>query len=72
MSSLAAQKAIVSVEKAVVYSDSSLDVPLGYVKRGQKIIVGDVKKRHNKIIAVALIGRIGWIHVEDIQIQREN
>ena len=65
----AAQRAEISVHKAVVYSDTSLDVPLGYLPKGKEVIVGSVMKRHNKIIAVLLEGKVvGWIQVQDIRL----
>lgn len=68
---MAEQQAIVAVQKAVIYADTALTVPLGYVKKGKRLLVGDVKKRNNTIIAVALVGRVGWIKVRDIKFSKE-
>ena len=64
------QEATVVAKHAVIYSDTSLDTPLGYVKKGKSLFIGDKKKRKGKIIAVALVGRIGWIKTQDIKIRK--
>lgn len=65
-SSMASQIATVKVDKAVVYSDLSLSTPIGYVKRGKKLLVGDIKRNKDRILPIVISGKIAYIKTEDI------
>ena len=64
----AAQVAIVQVPKAILYSDQNLKSPIGFVRRGQQLWVGDVKRRRGTILPVAVNGQIAWIRLIDLDI----
>lgn len=64
----ATQKAIVTSEKAIVYADLIAKTPIGYLKKGQQILIGNKTKSRNKMIAVALIGQVGWIKKVSVRI----
>ena len=66
----AAQWAIVVRPDALVYADHRLISPIGKLPRGQKIRVGEVKRNHRTVLPMALNGKLAWIKIADIQIQR--
>ena len=66
--SSATQKAIVISDKAIIYADLVAKTPLGYLKKGQEVLVGEKIKSRNKMMAVALIGQVGWIKKANIRI----
>tara|TARA_R110002072_G_scaffold276051_1_gene437602 strand:- start:361244 stop:362125 length:882 start_codon:yes stop_codon:yes gene_type:complete len=67
----AAQLATVKVNRAVIYGDMAMKVPLGYVKKGKKLQVGEVKRKRGRILPVAINGRVGWIKTNDIVLDDE-
>lgn len=65
-SARAAQWGTVLTEKAVIYADQSMMAPIGFVKKGQKIRVGEVKRSYGKLLPVVVSGKIAYIQVKDI------
>ena len=61
-----AQVGIVQSSKAVIYSDIELKSPIGYVRKGKQLAVGEVKRRRGEILPVVVNGRIAWIRVSDL------
>jgi len=62
----AAQAAIVKSRKAIVYADMDMKVPLGYVRQGKKIKVGNVTREHDTLLPIVISGKIGYIKVDDL------
>lgn len=62
----AAQLAIVQSSRAVIYADIELKSPIGYVRKGKQLAVGEVKRRRGEILPVAVNGRIAWVRVQDL------
>ncbi len=63
---LAAQIAVISVSKAVIFSDQKLTAPIGYISYGKKIKVGEVEKQDGTILPVIVSGRVAYIQIKDI------
>lgn len=68
----AAQEAIVVVPKAIIYSDLDMTSPLGYVKRGKKIVVGEVPKNKAQLYPILVSGKIAYIKVQDVTTEKES
>lgn len=66
---LGAQLAVVSVPKAVIFSDQKLTTPIGYISYGKKIKVGEVEKKDGTILPVVVSGRIAYVQIKDLTIQ---
>jgi hypothetical protein len=62
----AAQVAIVKRSRAVIYADTDMKVPLGYVRQGKKIKVGDVARENGQLLPIVVSGKIGYIKVTDL------
>jgi hypothetical protein len=62
----AAQAAIVKARKAIVYADTDMKIPLGYVRQGKKIKVGNVSREHDTLLPIVISGKIGYIKVDDL------
>jgi hypothetical protein len=60
------QEAIVTTERAVIYSDVSRQSPLGYLKKGKKIKVGKVSRNKGQVVPVVVNGRVAYISTDDI------
>lgn len=67
----AAEHAIVSSDKGIVYAEDTLITPIGYLRRGKKIIVGSNPLKQGLIYSVVLTGRIAYIQAKDIHISKE-
>lgn len=68
----AARFAIVMTKRAVVYADQDLDSPIGYIQAGKKIMIGETERKRGTVISTVVTGRIAWIRLIDISIEREN
>jgi hypothetical protein len=67
----AARTAVVAVSKATVYADINLSSPIGFIKRGTQVAVGEVKRKRGRVIPMDLNGRVAWIKVNDLIIDGE-
>lgn len=68
---LAAQEAIVVVDKAVIFSDIEMKSALGFIRRGKKIAVGDSPRNQGRVYPVIVSGKIGFIRTQDIATEKE-
>jgi hypothetical protein len=66
-----AQVAVVSKSKAVIYSDIDLKSPIGFVRKGKRLAVGEIKRRRGEILPVVVNGRVAWIKVQDINLPED-
>jgi hypothetical protein len=64
--SYAAQTAYVKSARAIIYADEELAQPLGYVRRGKKLRVGDKKRKLGTVLPVIVSGRIAYIEVKNL------
>lgn len=69
-SALAAQQAMVIVNKAVVYSDKYMSSPIGYISRGKKIVVGDIPRNKAQVYPIVISGKIAYIRAVDITTEK--
>jgi len=67
LDSFAAKWAIVSADKANVYSDVEMTSVIGFVKKGKKVRVGEVSKNQGKLIAIIVSKKIAYIAVSDLK-----
>lgn len=67
----AAQEAVVVAKKAIIYADSDLQVPIGFVLKGKKISVGDIKKKNGGLLPVISHGKIAWIEVKNLALKED-
>lgn len=68
----AAQEAIVTVERAIIYSDLEMTSAIGYIKKGKKISVGDIPRNKAQVYPVVVSGKIAYIRVMDVTTERES
>jgi len=69
LSANSAQIALIIAPKAVVYADQQLTTPIGYIKNGKKVRVGEVKRKKGTILPIIISGRIAFIKTRDIALQ---
>lgn len=66
--SLAAQWAKVTSDKAVIYADQQQLAPIGYITKDKKVRVGEVLRNSGKLLPIVINGKIAYIQVEDLDI----
>lgn len=64
--SWAAKMAIVSSGKAVIYADQGLTTPLGFVRSGRQLMVGETVRQSGTLLPVVVAGRIAYIQLKDV------
>jgi len=62
----AARDAWVTVPEAVVWGDVDRTAPLGYIRRGKKLRVGDANQQRGEVVPLAVSGRIAYVSVADL------
>ena len=68
----AAQEAIVMVDKAVIFADEKMSAPVGFVRRGKKIRVGDIARFKAQVYPIIVSGRVAYIRVNDVSTEKES
>jgi len=68
----AAQDAIVMVDKAVIFADEKMSAPVGFVRKGKKIKVGDVARYKAQVYPIIVSGKIAYIRVLDVSTEKES
>ncbi len=67
----ASQTAVVDSLRAVIYADLDRESPIGYVRKGKQLMVGNVKRRNGTMLPVMVNGQVAWIKVVDIYLPDE-
>ena len=60
------QFATIQAKKAIIYADVELSSPIGYLKRGTRVRVGEVYKKYGSVLPIAITGRLGFVLVSDL------
>ena len=68
---LASQEAIVTTDRAVIYSDQEMTSPVGYAARGKKIAVGEIARNKAQVYPIVVSGKIAYIRVIDVSTEKE-
>ncbi len=69
---LAAQDAIIIAEKAVIYSDREMKSPIGFVRKGRKVSVGEIARNNAQVYPIVVSGKIAYIRVLDVTTEKES
>ena len=69
-SAFAAQYAVVTAERALVYSDQQMSSPLGYIARGKRVRVGEIPRNQAQIYPVIISGKVAYIRVIDVSTEK--
>lgn len=56
----------------IVYADKSLKIPIGYIKKGRKLVVGKAINEKNTIIPILISGKIAFVKKKDLTFKYEN
>ena len=64
----AAQVAVVIAERAIVWADIQRSAPLGFIRKGKVITVGEVLRNKKQVIPIVVSARVGYIAIDDIQL----
>jgi hypothetical protein len=67
----AGQWAQVTATQATVYADKQLTSPIGVIKQGKKIKVGNVVRRYGTILPTVVASKVVYIQVKDIQLEAD-
>jgi len=68
---MASQIAVIAKEEAWVYSDPTLQVPIGKLSAGAKVHIGHKTKRDGTVIAAYVAGKLAYLKTEDLMLQND-
>lgn len=60
------QVAFIKESRALIFADQDLKVPIGYLSKGKKIRVGEVKRNSGQALPMILSGKIVYIKVDSL------
>jgi hypothetical protein len=60
------QIAFIKESRALIYADPEMKIPLGYLSKGKKIQVGEVKRNNGQVFPLVVSGKIVFIKVGDV------
>lgn len=63
---LAYRLAVTKSKQTIVYADVDLAAPIGYIRSGRKLKVGDNALKQGRIIPLVVSGKIAYVKAEDI------
>lgn len=66
------QTARIIAPRAIVYSDESMNSPLGYISNDKLISVGIPRKKNPSLVPIIIYGRLAFIEVKNIQYEAES
>ncbi len=67
LKAMAAEWATITADRAVVYSDVQMSSEIGYISKGKKVRVGEVKRNKGRLLPIVINGKIAYLKVEDIE-----
>lgn len=68
----AAQEAYVIAEQAVIYADEQMTSPIGFVRRGKKVKVGEIPRNRAQVYPIVVSGKVAYIRVIDVSTEKES
>jgi hypothetical protein len=68
----ASQDAMVITDRAMIYSDRDMTSPIGYVKRGKKLVVGEIPRNKAQVYPIVVSGKVAYIRVLDVTTEKES
>lgn len=68
----AIQEAMVISDRAVVYADEQMSAPVGFIRKGKKIKVGDIARNRAQVYPIIVSGKVAYIRVIDVNTQKES
>ena len=68
----AAQDAMVIVERAVVYSDKEMTSPVGFIRQGKKIKVGEIPRNRAQVYPIIVSGKVAYVRISDLTTEKES
>lgn len=68
----AKQTAIVIAERAVIYADAQMSAPVGFVKKGKSLVVGDIARNQSQVYPIIVSGKIAYVRVIDVSTEKES
>lgn len=63
----ASQHAVVNGEQAIVYSDLAMKSPIGFIRGGKVLKVGEKARMKGTLVPVVVSGRIAYVKVDDLR-----
>jgi hypothetical protein len=68
----AIQDAIVLAEQAVVFADEQMTSPVGFIRRGKKIKIGENARNNSRVYPLLVSGKIAFIKVADVSTEKDS
>jgi hypothetical protein len=68
----AAQDAVVAAERALIYADDLMTSPIGYVRKGKKIKIGDIPRNRAQVYPIIVSGKVAYIKALDVNHEKQS
>lgn len=67
--SYGAQWAVVQSPKAIIYAHPDKSAPIGYIRSGKKVKVGEIPKARGTLLPILVSGKVAWVQIKDLILQ---
>lgn len=67
-SAWSAQTAIVKSKRAVIYADMLMTSPIGYIRKGKKVRIGNKSRNKGRVVPLIYVGKVVFVPTKDITI----
>lgn len=68
----ASQEALVVIDRAVIYADQEMTSPLGFIRKGKKVTIGEIPRNKAQVYPIIVSGKIAYIRALDVTTERES
>jgi hypothetical protein len=68
----AAQDGVVISEEAIIYADELMTSPVGFVRRGKKVRLGEVARNQERVYPIVVSGRVAFIRAQDVSTEKQS
>ena len=65
---MAAQNALISVDRAVIYADQKMSAPIGFLRRGKSVRIGEIPKNKAQVYPIIISGKVAYIRALDVDV----
>ncbi len=68
----ASQDAMVISDRALIYADELMTSPIGYVRKGKKVKIGDIPRNRAQVYPIIVSGKVAYIKALDVNNERQS
>jgi hypothetical protein len=69
---MASMEALVVVEKAIIFADSDMTSPIGFIPKGKKVTIGEVARNKAQVYPIIVSKKVAYIRAVDLSTEQDS